>query len=206
MASVLAACGTVERVSRPPSAAEIAHINAAIDDGRNVVILAPVDFVTYPAQQPACAGGGCGARVEPLRECVAGVCGAMPPRPIKDPPRSIAFADDRQIVFDTRRGGTLTLPMNLVTGVKISGANRAGGVAVGLGLGALVDLGVGAVIFTFRHLAADDGGAGASPCGSICEAEVGLALLPALVGGALGGYAIGVPERFIFDDRATTAP
>jgi hypothetical protein len=199
------ACGTLERVGRPPSAAEIALIDAAAADGRNMAVESTVDLAHYPVHQPSCAGGGCGAHVEPLTMCVDGRCEIAPndaPR-IKDPPRAIAFADAQQIVFATRLGGELVLPMNEVTGVKISGVNRPLGAAIGLGLGAVVDLAVGSAIYVGRRLAASGDGAAASPCTATCDAGIALALLPALVAGALIGHAVGVPQRFVFGDGAT---
>jgi hypothetical protein len=201
------ACTVVEHVGRPPSAGEIARINETSANGRNLAVESTVNFLGYATQQPACAGGGCGARVEPLRVCVDGACEVAPrdtPR-IKDPPRAITFADAQQVTFDTRLGGTLALPMNIVTGVKVSGTNRPLGAAIGLAVGAFVDLGVGSFIFVGRSLlSTDDGGSNASRCTATCGAEIAAAMLPALIGGALAGAAIGVPHRFVFGDGATT--
>ncbi len=205
LAGAVTACGTVEAVGRPPSAVEIARINDTVVDGRNLAVESTVDLAHYPVHQPSCAGGGCGAHVEPLTVCVDGRCEVAPndaPR-IKDPPRAIAFADAQQIVFATRLGGQLVLPMNEVTGVKVSGVNRSLGAAIGLGLGAVVDVGVGSAIYVGRRLAASGDGAAASPCTATCDAGIALALLPALVAGALIGHAVGVPQRFVFGDDAT---
>ncbi len=201
------ACTVVERVGRPPSAGEIARINDAIASGRNTAVEAPIGLAGYPVQQPPCAGGGCGTRVGPLRVCADGACETAPlgATPIKDPPSAIASADDRQITFDTKLGGRLTLPTDLVTGVKVSGTHRTRGTLLGLGSGALADVGVGVLVLGFRGLAASgDDGATPSRCASACDAEIALAMLPALIVGALVGNAVGVPQRFVFGDGATS--
>jgi hypothetical protein len=197
------ACATVEHVGRPPSAAEIARMNEAVEEGRALAILG-ADLPEIP-RPPPCAAGGCAQpQVQPLASCAGGSCGPPPSRPVRDVPRTIAGTDGWNMTFDTKLGGALTMPLSSIAGVKISGADRARGAALGVTIGAGVDGVVGAFIWMLSRTGDTSPAPNSSPgCRTACEEVIVIAMVPALVAGAIVGAAIGVPRYFLFDAPPT---
>jgi hypothetical protein len=208
LAVASSACTAVEHVGRPPSAAEIVRINAAVERGHSVLIETTAGTFDDPMLRPRCAGGGCGTPVQPLPPCAGGACGPASPRaarPKRDVPRTIAFVDSQKITFDTKLGGQVSLPFETVKSVKISSADRSLGAFIGVGIGAALDVGFAALLVALsRGGGVGDSDSGQSRgCDSSCAGAIGVLMLPALIGGAIAGAAIGVPHRFIFGDGAT---
>ena len=199
------ACATVDHVGRPPSAAEIASINEAVEEGRALVVLGPRVAELPPL--PSCGPAGCAQTpVQPLEPCAGGFCGPPPPRSrlVRDVPRTIASTDGWNMTFNTKLGGAMTLPLYSVAGVKISGADRARGAALGVTIGAGVDAVIGASIWVLSRTGDTSPAPNSSPgCRTTCEEIIAVAMIPALVAGALVGAAIGVPRYFLFDAPPT---
>jgi hypothetical protein len=190
----LSACATAESVGRPPSAAEIARINDAVQEGRALAVLGP--RVELP---PPCPEGGCPQPVvQPIGRCAGGSCGEPSPRPGRDAPRTIASADGWTITFNTKLGGALRLPLASVAGVKVSGADRTRGALLGLAIGAGADAIIGGSILLLSRTG-DTNSNSAPSCDAGCVEVAFIAMIPALVAGAFVGSAIGVPRYFLFD-------
>ena len=191
-----AACMTVEHVGRPPSAVEIARINDTVAHGRGLVIEPPIDVI----------------RVEPVAACPGGSCGPPSPRPRRPArriPRTIVSTDAEQMTFNTKLGDTMKLPLDAITGVRVTGADRGGSAALGAFLGvagAAVLWGVVALLA--QHWGEDDPDVmGSSGCEADCEKFIAGSVAAAMIAGGIAGAAIGAPHRFLFGaPKAVEAP
>ncbi len=191
-----AACTTVEHVGRPPSAVEIARINDTVAHGRGLAIEPPVDVI----------------RVEPVAACAGGSCGPPSPRPRRPArriPRTIVSTDGAQMTFNTKLGDTMTLPLDAITGVRVTGADRGRGAS----LGAFIGLAGASVLWGFvalltQHPWGDDdpGAMQATGCESKCMQFVAGSFVAAVIAGGIAGAVIGAPHRFVFGAPKTVDP
>ncbi|HEX4403912.1 MAG TPA: hypothetical protein VH560_03740 [Polyangia bacterium] len=183
-----AACTTVEHVGRPPSAVEIARIDDTVARGRSLAIEPPVDVI----------------RVEPVDPCAGGSCGPPSPRPRRPArriPRTILSTDGQQIVFSTKGGAPMTLPLDAITSVRVSGADRGRGAALGaafVAAGATALVGAFALVAQVRLGDPDPGAMASKGCDSTCVDVVAGSFLAAVIAGGIVGAAIGTPHRFVF--------
>jgi hypothetical protein len=192
LAGALSGCSTAERVGRPPSAAEIVRINEAAREGRALVV-----EYTPAATSP-------GRPALPSAPCAAGSCASPPVQPLcagsscppvatssDDDPASIDSADERELSLNLRNGARTTLPLEWVSGVKVTAHSRAPGAAIGAAIGGGLEVGaLGLLILALRG--GNDPGAPtqAQGCTAKCvELFAIVGLEGALIGGIIGGIS-----------------
>lgn len=197
-----AACVTVP-VGRPPSAPEIARINGEGARGRGLAVEPPLVVELRPLD-PTCTGPACphDEHVVPLERCAAGACQERP-RSVRVVPRAIIDANPQAITFQTISGAPVAVPMDLVRGVTVKGADRPGGAVVGGLLGVGADLVLAGAVALFSQVQLPDRSeAPASSCTDACVATLAIGALIPVVVGAIVGSRIGLPHRYVF----TNAP
>src|SRR5882724_4134776 len=153
LAGVLSGCSTAERVGRPPSANEIVRINEAAREGRALVVEYTPEAATpgTPALPgAACAGGSCGSPpVQPL--CAGGSCPQVGVGQVDDDPASVYSIDARELTLNLKNGARASIPLEWVSGLKVTAYSRARGAAIGAALGGGLEVGaLGLLILALR--------------------------------------------------------
>ncbi len=159
-AFLMPSCATHESVGRPPSAAEVAHINGLAAESGSMRI-------EYVKPFPPCGDGGCVLPVSPVR---------------------IEYADNQQVAFLTSYGSVESVPTPVVTGVSApDGVGAVVGGLVGAAIGfALSFLAVSALEDFGRRSTEEDANKGCDP---ICPALMVTTTIGAgVIGIALGKH------------------
>lgn len=207
LAGLLWGCSTAERVGRPPSAKEIVRINEAATEGRALAVeYTPEAATPWTPALPgaACAGGSCGSPpVQPL--CAGGPC---PPAvgQVDDDPASVYSIDARELTLNLKNGARASIPLEWVSGLKVTAYSRARGAAIGAALGGSLEVGaLGLLILALRGGSSDPGAMQSHGCDASCGGVFALvAIEGALVGGLIGAL-IGTPHHFVLGDVPTVA-
>jgi hypothetical protein len=159
-----------EHVGRPPSAAQVARINAWAEDSGALT----VDYAVQPI----------------------GGANQAPPLPVIDP-ISIASCDDRQVTFNTAAGGTSALPTPLIKAIRVPRGARQHAAVVGAEIGVVTGVAysllIGAMIAAFSSNNTCD-----HDCGTVAVTMLALPVGFGLAGGGIG-YLVGGERVFRFE-------
>jgi hypothetical protein len=198
LACVLLGCFTSERVGRPPSAAEIARINGAVDEGRALVVeYSKKADLPHPRKPAAgtCVAGWCPSPpVEPL--CSTAACAQLPPG--FDHPARVQSADAFKLDLSLKNGARASLPLDWVDGLRVTGYGRARGAIIG------ASIGTGITASTLLVLVLALQGPKGNPivpgqphgCDAKCGGLFGLLTIQGALLGAIIGTAVGTPHEF----------
>ncbi|HEY2898943.1 MAG TPA: hypothetical protein VGL59_00095 [Polyangia bacterium] len=185
IAIAVSGCSTTEVVGRPPSAADIALINGAAQEGRSIAIRYAFRPIAAPGMPPP---------IEPLRG--------------RNAPLRINAVDTRGLTLDLKSGQQVTLPLYAVAGLTVRGAGRGRGAAIGATIGGGAMLGLVGIAWVISNAyeapprpASDNAqGSQSAGCDAECKGELALATLGGALVGAAIGFLIGTSRRFVFVD------
>lgn len=179
IAIVVSGCFTVttERVGRPPSPAEIAHINDTARHCSLSVLTAP-DEASADQIATTCAAGGCG----------------LPPWARgRAAPVAISAADAGAITLVLADGAHVDVPMQSVASIDVGGTNRGKTAGAGAAIGATTMLGLLGMGYLIGHMEPSAGG-----CDATCARTFAIATVGGAAVGALVGAIVGNTRRFTF--------
>ncbi|HVU49972.1 MAG TPA: hypothetical protein VHL80_04755 [Polyangia bacterium] len=198
LACALSGCFTSELVGRPPSAAELARINDAAEDGRALVVEYSKKADLPRPKKPApgtCVAGWCPSPpVEPL--CSTSACAQLPPG--FEHPARVRSADAFKLELSLKNGAPASLPLDWVDGLEVTGYGHARGTIIGASIGTGVTASTLLVLVLALEGPNGDPIVPGQPHG--CDAKCGglfalLTLQGALLGGIIGA-AVGTPHEF----------
>jgi hypothetical protein len=174
LACAAGACSTTQHVGRPPSPVEIAQIEEAAKQGRALV-------VEYAPIVPLCAGGTCSP-----------VAAHLTYGPINLVLQTISL--------DLKSGDRETLPLDLVSGLKVTGYGRMRGALIGASVFAGVEaVTLGGLVLVLKGSNSQLGVPGRSQCDAKCAGLWGIVTFQGALLGGLVGAVVGAPLHFRFD-------
>jgi hypothetical protein len=208
LACALVGCLTSERVGRPPSAAEIARINGAVEQGRSLVVeYSKKADLPHPRKAPAgeCVAGWCPSPpVEPL--CSTAACAQLPPG--FDQPARVQSADAFNLNLSLKTGARASLPLDWIDGLKVTGYGRARGAIIG------ASIGTGITASTLLVLVLILQGPNGNPvvpgqphgCDAKCGGLFGLITIEGALLGGIIGAVVGTPHEFLLGETPAPPP